>query len=178
MQQGENNQVILSAKRLQLRYLNSNDATFIMELLNSEGWLRYIGDRNIRTIEDAQGYIEHIHRTGYTPFGFGLYLVELKESHVPIGICGLIRRDHWEETDLGFALLPQFSGKGYACEAARVVLEEGYKKYHISRIIAIVLEENLSSLRLLEKLGFNFEKKIIYEKTGEELLQYSIAFQG
>ncbi len=169
--------ILLYTSRLLLRELNENDAPFIVELLNTEGWLRYIGDRHIHTIADAVKYIHNGPVSSYQKYGYGLYLVALKETQTPVGICGLIRRDHWEDTDIGFAFLPQYTGKGYALEAAIAVLSDGKERHHLTRIIAITMEENKPSIQLLEKLGLSYEKRIIYENTGEELLQYAIQFQ-
>ncbi|MBK9317577.1 MAG: GNAT family N-acetyltransferase [Bacteroidetes bacterium] len=168
--------ILLYTSRLLLRELNENDAPFIVELLNTEGWLRYIGDRHVHSTADAIKYMNNGPVISYQKYGYGLYLVALKETQTPVGICGLIRSDHWEETDIGFAFLPQFTGKGYAMEAAAAVLADGKERHHLERIIAITLEENKASIRLLEKLGLSYEKRIIYENTGEELLQYAIQF--
>ncbi len=168
--------ILLKTNRLLLRELNENDANFILELLNTEGWLHYIGDRHVHSATDALKYIHNGPVSSYQKYGYGLYLVALKETETPVGICGLIRREKWEDTDIGFAFLPQFTGKGYAMEAAVAVLADGKERHHLDRIIAITLEENKASVRLLEKLGMTYEKRIIYENTGEELLQYAIQF--
>src|SRR5215218_10903110 len=114
---------VLSTERLVLRRLAAEDAEFILELMNDPDWLRFIGDRGIRTVEDARGYIATGPVDMYARLGFGLYAVELREDRTPIGICGLIRRDWLEDVDLGFAFLPHFRGAGYAHEAAAETLE-------------------------------------------------------
>lgn len=167
----------VETERLRIRPLQKEDAGFILELLNTPGWLQYIGDRDVHTIAAATDYISAGPLNSYLKNGFGLYLVSLKNHPVPIGICGLIRRPHWTEIDLGFAFLPHYTGFGYALEAATVILKEEHGRQLLKRVIAITLEENSASIRLLEKLGFVFEKKIIYEPGGEELLQFAIHFQ-
>ena len=149
---------ILETERLVLRWLGAGDAPFILELVNEPAWLRYIGDRGIRTLEDAQSYIEKSLVEMYRRLGFGLYLVELKQSGVPIGICGLIKRESLENVDLGFAFLSRFWAQGYATESASAVMSYGTKDLGIPRIVAITSQDNPASARLLEKLGFRFER--------------------
>jgi RimJ/RimL family protein N-acetyltransferase len=149
---------VLETKRLSLRWLETNDADFILQLVNEPSWLRFIGDKGIRTVEDARNYIEEGPVAMYRRLGFGLYLVELRESGEPIGICGLIKRDALEDVDLGFAFLPAFWGKGYAFESAAAVMDYGRRTFKLSRLLAITSQDNEVSARLLEKLGFHFER--------------------
>lgn len=151
---------VIQTDRLVLRWLTTEDAGFIHELLNDPDWLRYIGDRGVRTLEDARDYLLQGPIAMYAQAGFGLYRVELRESRVPIGICGLIKRDALEDVDIGFAFLPQFRGQGYAWEAAAATLEYGRRTLGLSRIVAIVSPKNHSSIQLLQKLGLRFERKI------------------
>lgn len=141
-----------------LRWLAEDDAGFILELMNDPDWLRYIGDRGVRTVEDARDYIATRLAPPYHRLGFGLYAVELKDGGAPVGICGLVRREWLEDVDVGFAFLPRFRGMGYAREAASATLEYARSSLGLSRIAAIVSPENDGSIRLLEKLGLSFER--------------------
>ncbi|MDP9004540.1 MAG: GNAT family N-acetyltransferase [Verrucomicrobiota bacterium] len=149
---------VLETERLALRWLEMDDAAFILRLVNDPAWLRFIDDKGIHTVEDARNYIETGPVAMYRRLGFGLYLVELKERSEPMGICGLIKRDALEEVDVGFALLPGFWGKGYAYESATAVMEYGRRTFELSRLLAITSPDNEASIRLLEKLGFHFER--------------------
>jgi [ribosomal protein S5]-alanine N-acetyltransferase len=167
---------VLETKRLVLRWLGPGDATFILQLVNEPAWLRYIGDKGIRTVEDACSYIENGPVAMYHRFGFGLYLIELRESAEPIGICGLIKRESLEEIDLGFALLSAFRGKGFAFEAAAAVMEYGRRTFAIRRLLAITSQDNLVSSRLLEKLGFRVERLTQLEAGSEEVKVFAADF--
>jgi len=146
--------------RLVLRRLSVEDAEFIFALVNDADWIRYIGDRGVRTFEDARTYLLQGPIAMYGLVGFGLYCVELRESRVPIGICGLIKRDTLDDVDVGFAFLPEFRSHGYAYEAARATLEHGRQEFGLSRIVAIVSPENHASIRLLQKLGLGLERAV------------------
>lgn len=160
---------ILQTQRLRLRQLTVQDAPFVLKLVNDPTWLRYIGDRGVRNLKDARDYILNGPMESYRTRGFGLYLIELKDTQTPIGLCGLIKRPELADVDLGFALLPDFAGKGYAAEAAAAVLEQGHGVLGIDRIIAITMPDNERSIRLLEKLGFRFERVIAFPPEGELL---------
>jgi RimJ/RimL family protein N-acetyltransferase len=151
---------ILETDRLNLRMLSVEDDAFILELVNDPLWLRFIGDRGVRTLEDARDYILRGPVAMYERVGFGLYLVEHKSDGVPLGICGLIKRDGLEDVDIGFAFLPEFRAQGYAYESAAAVLAYGRSVLGLKRIVAITSPDNEQSARLLEKLGFTFEKMI------------------
>jgi RimJ/RimL family protein N-acetyltransferase len=151
---------ILETNRLTIRRLTPDDAEFILKLLNEPSWLRFIGDKGVRTVEDARAYILNGPVEMYSRLGFGLYLVELKDEGVSIGICGLIKRDALEDVDIGFAFLPEYWGKGYAYEAAAAVMSYAASVLSLKRIVAITSVDNDSSAKLLEKLGFSFEKMI------------------
>ncbi|AZU60229.1 GNAT family N-acetyltransferase [Neobacillus mesonae] len=160
---------ILETERLILRLQTNDDADFILELLNDPSWLQYIGDRGIRTLEDARAYILNGPIRMYEQFGFCLYLVERKEDHIPIGICGLIKRDSLEDVDIGFAFLPKYWGNGYAYEAASAVMEYGKDALGLNRIVAITTQDNHASAKLLEKVGLQFERLIQLPNDSEEL---------
>ena len=140
--------------------MSFGDAPFIVELLNDPLWIRFIGDKGVRTIEEAHAYITNGPAAMYARHGFGLYLTELKDGGVPIGICGLIKRDTLDDVDIGFAFLPAFRANGYAYESASAVLAYGRDALGLSRIVAIASSENDASAKLLRKLGLRFERKV------------------
>jgi RimJ/RimL family protein N-acetyltransferase len=160
---------VLETERLVLRRLTGDDAAFIFKLLNEPSFLRYIGDKGVRTRADAVAYIENGPVASYERFGFGLYLVELREAEIPIGICGLLKRETLTNVDVGFAFLPAFWSKGYAFEAASAVMEYGRNILGIGRIVAITAPENESSIRLLEKMGLKFERQMVLSEGAPEI---------
>lgn len=160
---------VLETDRLVLRRMSADDADFMLGLLNDPSWLRFIGDRGVRTREDARAYILKGPIDMYERLGFGIYLTELKEGGVPIGICGLVKRDFLEDVDIGFALLPGFWGQGYAYEAASAVMEHAREALGLKRLVAITNPENHSSIRLLEKLGLKFDRMIRTTADGPEI---------
>lgn len=146
--------------RVTLRRLTLDDAPFILELLNDPDFLANIGDRQVRTLDDAARYLSAGPIEMYERLGYGLWCVELCSTSTPIGICGILKRDWLENVDLGFALLPQFRGMGYAIEAARITLARARDVYQVSRVVAIVSPGNARSERLLHKLGMAFETMV------------------
>lgn len=160
---------ILETERLILRLQTTDDAAFILELLNDPSWLQFIGDRGVRTLEDARAYILNGAVRSYEQFGFCFYLVERKEDHVPIGICGLVKRDTLEDVDLGYAFLPKYWGKGYAYEAASAVMAYAKDTLGLNRIVAITDQNNYASAKLLEKVGLQFERLVQMPNDPEEL---------
>ncbi|GHO49420.1 GNAT family N-acetyltransferase [Ktedonospora formicarum] len=160
---------VLETDRLILRHLTTEDAAFILALVNDPAWLRYIGDNGVRTLEDARSYIVRGPIAMYAREGFGLYLTALKEDRTPIGLCGLIKRDALEDVDIGFAFLPQFRTQGYGYEAASAVLTHGRQVLGLQRIVAITSLDNERSAQLLEKLGLHFERRITLHNDPEEL---------
>lgn len=164
---------LFETERLKLRELTLDDTSFITELVNSEGWLRYIGDRNIKTKAQAQAYLENGPIKSYRENGFGLWLVELKEDKTPIGMCGILKRDQLEHPDIGFAFLPAFTGKGFAFEAAGATMRYANGKLNLSDICAIVMPENKSSVKLLEKIGMKYSKPFRFPDGKEELALYT-----
>jgi len=151
---------LLETERLLLRQLTTEDATFMFELLNDPSFIRNIGDRNIRTIDDACAYIVNGPVKSYEKNGFGLYLVILKETNESIGICGLIRRESLEDVDIGYALLPKFWSKGYAVEAAQATKAYAKDVVGLKRLVAIVDPVNVGSIRVLEKIGLRYENMV------------------
>ena len=148
---------VLETERLVLRRLVAEDAPFILELLNDPSWLRFIGDKGVRTLDDARAYIRNGPGDMYTRLGHGLYLTELKDGGTPIGLCGLIKRDTLENVDIGFAFLPLYRARGYAHEAASATLAYARNTLGLKRIVAITSPDNQASGRLLEKIGLRFE---------------------
>jgi len=151
---------VLETERLQLRRLVGDDAPFIFDLLNQPSWLRYIGDKGIRTLDDARNYIVNGPMAMYERNGFGLYLTVLKEGGAPIGLCGLIKRDTLDDVDIGFAFHPDYWNRGYALEAAAAVLAHGLRDFNLPRVVAIASPDNDSSIRLLEKIGLRFQRRL------------------
>ncbi|MEO5682959.1 MAG: GNAT family N-acetyltransferase [Chitinophagaceae bacterium] len=164
---------ILQTKRLDIAQLTIEHAPFILELTNSPDWLQYIGDRGIKTITDAQNYIINGPMASYAMYGHGLYLMTLTDTTVPIGICGIIKRDTLEDKDIGFALLPQYTGNGYAFEAAAAILIRTKEILHIPRIVAITLPINAPSIKLLTRLGMVFEKMVSFPPKDEALMLFA-----
>lgn len=152
----------LTTERLIIRQLTPADAPFMLALLNSPLWLRFIGDRNVRTLEDAVRYIENGAMWSYEQYGFGSYRVSLRDTGEAIGTCGLHRRDTLPDVDLGFAFLPGYEGKGYGYESASVVLVHAANDLKLTRLTAFCNPENQASIALIQKLGFQFEKRIQY----------------
>lgn len=159
---------ILETGRLVLRLIVAEDAPFILELLNDPSFLRFIGDRGVRTLDDARAYIEKGPSASYARFGFGLWLAQLRNDGTPIGMCGLLKRDTLDDVDIGFAYLPAFRGQGYAHEAAAAVMVHGRLALGIPRIVAIVSPENVASIRLLEKIGLAFDRRIDLNGDGRD----------
>ena len=151
---------VIETERLVLRRLNADDAEFIVKLLNQPSFLRFIGDKEVRNNVDAVRYIQTGPVASYERFGFGLYLVELRETKVPIGMCGLLKRDSLPDVDIGFAFLPDYWSQGYAFESAAAVLLYGRKMLGLERIVAITSLDNHASIGLLKKLGLTFERLI------------------
>jgi ribosomal-protein-alanine N-acetyltransferase len=151
--------IVCETPRLRLRYLAEHDAAFILELLNEPEFIRNIGDREVRSLDDARRYIRS-GVTGYERLGFGLYLVELQEGATPIGLCGLLKRDYLDDVDVGFALRAGFRNQGYALEAARAVMRYGHEALGLGRIVAITAPDNHASIKLLRRLGLEFERNI------------------
>ena len=159
---------ILETERLIIRHLTQDDGEFIFELLNEPAFVRNIADRGVRTIDDAQAYILNGPVDSYAKNGFGLFAVELKETGLPIGVCGLIRRDVLPDVDIGYALLERYWNKGYAHEAAAAVLNYGYKTIKLKRIIAFITLDNAASAKVLEKIGLQFDRIIEVSGYGGE----------
>lgn len=160
----------LRTERLRLRRFDLADAPFILRLLNDAGFLRFIGDRGVRTLEDARLYLERVPLESYRAHGFGGYVVELEPRGIPIGMCGLMRKPWLPAPDLAYAFLAEHRGQGFAVEAARAVLGHAQGTLGLERVVAIVLPDNTASISLLQKLGFAAEGGVVDPRDGAELL--------
>lgn len=147
----------IETERLSLRRLEAADAPFILRLLNEPSWLRFIGDRGVRDLDGARKYIVDNVQRMYERHGFGLYLVERREDTLPLGLCGLIRRDTLPDVDIGFAFVPEHWGQGYAREAAAATLLDARTRHGLTRVVAITSLDNEASGRLLERIGLRLE---------------------
>ena len=170
-------QTVVSTDRLALRHLTEADADFILRLLNEPSFLEFVGDKGVRTVEDARAYINDGPVESYEKHGFGLYLVELSHDGTPIGMCGLVKRDSLDDVDVGFALLPEFWSQGYAVEAGQAVLDRGHGVHDLDRIVAITAQHNEASKRVLERLGMVFEGLIRLSDEEDEICLFSRAWE-
>lgn len=165
---------VLQTERLTLRQLILTDTPFIIELLNTEGWIKYIGERNVKNADQARQYLINGPIKSYEENGFGLCAVTLKNTNIPIGMCGLIKRDYLPHPDIGYAFLPQYNGQGYAFEITKAVLQHAFTELKKEKILAITLPENKNSVKLLHKLGMKYEEIFVDEKSNETLERYGI----
>lgn len=166
---------VIATERLVLRRLVVADAPFVLELVNDPSWLRFIGDKGVRTLDDARAYITNGPQASYARHDFGLWLVELKSARTPLGICGLIRRDTLDDVDIGFAFLPSFRGQGHALEAAAATVRHARECVRLERLVAIVSPGNAASIRLLEKLGMRFERMLQLSAGAPDTALYGMA---
>jgi RimJ/RimL family protein N-acetyltransferase len=164
---------IIETERLNILLLSLNDEEFILRLLNDPDWIKYIGDRKINNHEDARNYILLNIISSYEKHGFGLFLVKEKQNDISIGICGLLKRDYLDDVDIGFAFLPEYRGKGYAYESASAVINYGKESFGINKILAITQSNNLSSIKMLKKLGLEYIKNIKLPEEEKELRLFS-----
>ncbi|MGB8981402.1 MAG: GNAT family N-acetyltransferase [Anaerolineales bacterium] len=168
---------ILETERLILRQFSLEDASFILELVNDPSFIQNIGDRGVRTLDDARSYIQNGPIASYARNGFGLYLVALKDTGESLGMCGLIKRDGLDDVDIGYAFLPRFWSKGYAIEAAQSVKTYAKDQVGLKRIVAITDPANEGSIRVLEKLGLHFEKMVRLSADDIELKLFAVDFE-
>jgi ribosomal-protein-alanine N-acetyltransferase len=166
----------LETSRLRLRRLDPGDAAFILELLNDPSWLRYIGDKNVHSLDDARDYLSQGPIDSYRRLGFGLYCVELRDSATPIGLCGLIKRDTLPDIDIGFALLPAYFGQGYIPEAARAVIDQGRREFGLKRLLAITAPDNQASISVIRKLGLQPLGSIALDGAAPSTLLFAIDY--
>lgn len=165
--------MLLETPRLRLRRFTPEDAPFIVALLNSPGWLAFIGDRGVRDVDGARRYLVAGPIASYAQHdGLGLYHVARRADDLPVGMCGLLRRDTLPDVDVGFAFLPEHCGQGYASEAAEAVIAHGRRTFGLRRIAGITMRGNSGSIRVLEKLGLRFEREIVMPPKQETLSYY------
>lgn len=164
--------MILQTDRLALRRFTVQDAPFMFRLVNEPSWLQYIGDRQVRSVADAEKYLLEGAIRSYAEHGFGFYLVTLKESAEPIGVCGFAKRPFLDTPDFGLAFLPEYTGIGYAHEISAHTLQYGHEVLGLDRILAYTTPANQRSITLLTRLGFRFDKPI--QVDGEELMLFEL----
>ena len=166
---------ILETDRLYLRRLVRDDAEFILRLLNEPSWLAFIGDKNVSNLNDAKKYIELSAITLYQQFGFGLFLVANKENDVPLGLCGLMKRDDLEHADLGYAFLAEFWQQGFALEAVNSVLHYAKHEHQLTKLLALTKSSNTPSINLLNKVNFQFDSHLKLLDDEENLHIYELS---
>lgn len=159
---------VTETARLRLRRLTFDDSPFLVELLNDRDFLANIGDRGVHSITDAHRYLTNGPLASYEQYGFGLYLMELKDPPTAIGMCGLLHRASHPEVELGFALLPHFRGRGYIQEAARATLQLGMETLGLRVIVAITVPSNAISAHILRRLGFVYDRRVHFTDDGGE----------
>ena len=165
----------LETQRLSLRAFTVDDAQFVLTLLNEPSFIRYIGDKKVRNLDDARRYLLNGPIASYERHGFGLCVVELKESKTPIGMCGLLKREELPDPDIGFAFMPDFWSKGFGFEAATAVLNDARERRGIDRVLAITSLDNEASIKLLERLGFKFERVVKLSTDGEQVRLFALS---
>lgn len=165
---------IAETNRLIISKLSVNDAPFFLELTNTSNFIKYVGNKNLKTIEDAKNYLKEGTLKSYEDYGFGFYKLQLKEeNNKPIGTCGLVKREQLEHVDIGFAMLPDYERKGLGLEASKEILKLAKDTFKLTKILAITLPTNANSIKLLEKLGLSFEKRVKPFEDDEELLLFA-----
>jgi RimJ/RimL family protein N-acetyltransferase len=164
---------VIETERLQLRKLTAADAAFMLELLNEPSFLRFIGDRGVRNLDDARRYILQGPVASYEQHGYGLWLVELQATHVSIGLCGLVRREALPDADIGYAFLPRYWAQGYAYESAAAVLRYARNVLGLKRLLAITNQDNVSSIRVLAKIGLKFDRLIRLAEDAPEIMLFA-----
>ena len=166
--------IIAETERLKISLFTLNDAIFFLELTNTPNWIKYIGDRNLKTINDAKVYLSNGTLKSYLDFGFGFYNIQLKTENLkPIGTCGLIKRPQLDDVDIGFAFLPEYEGFGFGFESSIAIMELAKNRFNLKKLLAITLPINTNSIKLIEKLGFELEKKANVFDDGEEVLLFA-----
>lgn len=165
---------ILRTARLTLREFEFDDAPFVHELVNEPAWLRFIGDKGVRSFDDARAYLRDGPLASYARHGFGLWRIELSDDGTPIGTCGLLRRESLPDVDIGFACLARHTGRGYMREAAAATLEYAFGELHLARVVAITDRDNVRSRHLLETIGMHFERDIQLKANEEPLALYAV----
>lgn len=168
------NGVWLQTERLQLRWMTVDDAELMLAVWNDPAFVRFVGDRGIRTVDEARTTMEEGAMKLYSDYGYGPFRVALRDDDAPIGICGLFRRDGLDDPDIGFATLPNYCGKGYAFEAARAVIDHTRDDLELPRLTAIVSPENEASVGLIRKLGLRFERMYRMAEDDDDVAIYGM----
>ena len=164
--------VMIDTPRLRLRELSDGDAPFILELLTDRDFLANVGDRGVHDLDSARRYIREVPGASYRLHGFGLYLVERRADAVPLGICGLLRRDSHPDVEIGFAFVPRARGAGYALEAAEATMVLATGAFGLKKVVAITAPDNHASIRILERLGLNDRGLLPGDESGARLFVY------
>jgi RimJ/RimL family protein N-acetyltransferase len=170
--------MIVETKRLILREITVEDAEFILRLVNEPSFVSNIGDKGLKNLNDAERFTLEGYWTNQERSGYGMFLVELKGKGVPIGVCGLLFRKVLDVTDIGFAFLPEYWNRGFAFEAAEVVMQYGDLTLVVSNIVGLTSEDNLGSIKLLKKLGMDFEKTVRMSDDDPGTVLYSYKTQN
>ncbi|MBA3272391.1 MAG: GNAT family N-acetyltransferase [Chthoniobacterales bacterium] len=153
--------IILETERLVLREIDPNrDAEFMLEILNEPAFIEHVADRGVRTAEQATEFIRQRILPSYAEHGFGFYVMELKETGMAVGMCGLVKRETMEDVDIGYSTLRAYWGKGYAFEAASALMEHGRTVHRLPRIVGVTGVNNHASAKLLEKLGLRYVRMV------------------
>ena len=166
--------MIAETNRLIISKIRLDDAAFFLELVNIPNFIKYIGDRNLKTVEDAKTYLKNGTLKSDDDFGFGFYKLLLKEeNNKAIGTCGLVKREQLDNVDIGFAMLPEYEGKGFGYESCIAVLKLAKEQFKLNKVLAITLPTNNNSIKLLEKIGLSYEKRVKPFEDDEELLLFA-----
>ncbi|MCL6296304.1 GNAT family N-acetyltransferase [Jejuia spongiicola] len=166
--------IIAETERLLISKVSLQDAPFFVELMNTPHWLKYIGDRNIRSVKDAEANLKNGILKSYKDNGFGFYKVLLKaENNKTIGTAGLIKREQLDDVDVGFGFLPEYEGKGFGFEASVEIMKLAKSEFKLKKVVAITNPDNHNSIKLLEKLGLVFEKRVNPFEEDKELLLFA-----
>lgn len=170
--------MIAETDRLIIAKVTLQDAPFFLKLMNTPHWLKYIGDRKLKTVQDTEKYLQKGILKSYDDYGFGFYKLLLKqENNKTIGIVGIVKREELEYEDIGFGFLPQYEGKGYGFESSLEIMKLAQHTLNLKKITAITSPINKNSIKLLEKLGLEFEKKVIPFEDEKELLLFVKTFK-
>ena len=167
---------LIETERLRLRPVTVDDADLMLAIWNDPAFIRNVSDRGIRTVEQAREAIEGGAQKLFEDYGYGPYCMSLKSDGTMIGICGLFKRDNLEDPDIGFGVLPDFCGKGYAGEAAAAVVNFARNELGIAVLMAIVSPTNAPSIGLIKKLGLTFDQMITMPGDDDAICLYSKAF--
>ena len=167
---------VLETERLVLEMLTTQDSEFILGLVNEPSFLANIGDREVRNLGDAHRFILEGPVDSYQRNGFGMFLTRIKADRTRIGVCGLVKRETLEDIDIGFAFKPQFWGQGFAQESSAAVMHYARHVIGLKRVVGITNPDNLGSIRVLEKVGLQFEKMIRLGDEPEPIKLFSVDF--